>query len=109
MAVRRSACSASQGGTPNWCSLQLRFDRDELERLRAAEDARGRALATRARPADLDLALVLARAGRKLAAASPGSRLVLAEDEVRALLDATRQAGELSLSSTLKSALLGTD
>ena len=73
-----------------WCSLRLRFDQRELALLRAAEQVRGVALAHTPRPADLRTALLLARAGHKLAVAAPGASISLDENEVNLLLAALR-------------------
>jgi hypothetical protein len=73
-----------------WCSLRLRFDQRELALLLAAEQVRGAALAHTPRPDDLRTALSLARAGHKLAAATPGASVTLEENEVNLLLAALR-------------------
>ena len=73
-----------------WCSLRLRFDQRELALLRAAEQVRGVALAHTPRPDDLRTALLLARAGHKLAAAAPGASISLDESEINLLLAALR-------------------
>lgn len=75
-----------------WCSLRLRFDQRELELLHGAEQVRGAAMARMSRPADLRTALSLAKAGQKVAHATPGTTVVLDETELGLLLDAVRYA-----------------
>jgi hypothetical protein len=72
--------------------LRLRFEERELALLKGAEQLRGVALAHTARPQVLRTALSLAKAGRKLGMAPPGSSVVLEEGEVGLLLEAVRFA-----------------
>ena len=81
-------CEPSHG----WCCLRLRFDQRELELLRGAEQVRGAAFAHTARPDVLRTALSLAKAGHKLATASPGTSETLEESELVLLLEAVRFA-----------------
>ncbi len=75
-----------------WCSLRLRFDDRELGLLRGAEQVRGVSLARTPRPDVLRSALNLAKAGHKLAQATPGTSITLDEGEVVLLLEAARFA-----------------
>ncbi len=78
--------------THGWCSLRLRFEERELILLKSAEHLRGAALAQNTRPQVLRTALNLAKAGRKLGVASPGSTVVFDETEVGLMLEAVRYA-----------------
>jgi hypothetical protein len=75
-----------------WCSLRLRFDDRELFLLKGAEQIRGVSLAHTPRPDVLRTALNLAKAGHKLAQATPGASISLGESEVVLLLEAARFA-----------------
>lgn len=75
-----------------WCSLRLRFSERELTLLRGAEQVRGAALATHGRPDGLRTALTLAKAGHKVAHATPDAPVVLEEGELLLLLEAVRFA-----------------
>jgi hypothetical protein len=72
--------------------LRLRFDERELVLLRGAEQVRGAALAHTSRPAQLRMALNLAKAGHKLGHADAGSSVSLEEGELSLLLEAVRYA-----------------
>ncbi len=93
-------CAGGSDSPHGWCSLRLRFEVVELDRLRAAEQARGRVLVEERDVESLYAAVSLAQAGLKLRAATPGSQVVLSEDEVRSLRDAARHADERELSAS---------
>ena len=91
-----AAGGRARRGSPGWCSLRFRFDREEIDLLRGAELVHGAHLAHRARPDALRAAMTLARAGHKLAQAIPGVSVSLADGETHALLEALRfAAGEV--------------
>jgi hypothetical protein len=75
-----------------WCSLRLRFDESELALLKSAEQLRGATLSHTTRSDTLRAALSLAKAGHKIALASPGASVSLDEPEVALFIEALRFA-----------------
>ncbi len=84
--------TAGREQSHGWCTLRLRFEQRELALLKGAEQLRGAALARTARPQVLRTALNLAKAGRKLGVAAPGSSVILEQSELGLLLEALRFA-----------------
>jgi hypothetical protein len=86
--------TSDRHATHGWCSLRLRFDAREQALLRGAEQVRGASMAHTTRPEVLRTALLLAKAGHKVAAAAPGASVSLDEGELALLVDAVRYASE---------------